>query len=217
MTGPRKQLHLLFLVSGGIWLVTVVLCTTSWIKTQHAARKKVESLIAKLESPDDAHRLNWEPWARVHVIRELGETRDRRAVPPLIRELSSPSYQVQCEAARALGNLGDTRAVGPLIDTLEQLNTFLAEKDDSSLPVVPSQARTEMLVALEKITWKDFGLDGKKWRHWWEQSQGRKRGSPDTSLSEPEPPSNVKEAPTVRWVEPVPDEDLDGLDYVEVQ
>lgn len=51
--------------------------------------------------------------ARSDIIRELGFSGDRRAVPALIQALNDPTFG--CPAAAALGQLKDERAVEPLI------------------------------------------------------------------------------------------------------
>jgi HEAT repeat protein len=44
----------------------------------------------------------------------LGKLGDSRAVPPLIRALEAPGYQIALHAVQSLGMLGDQRAVAPL-------------------------------------------------------------------------------------------------------
>ena len=49
----------------------------------------------------------------------LGQTRDARAVKPLITALDDTDAKVRRAAAEALGQIGDVRAVRPLVATLK--------------------------------------------------------------------------------------------------
>ena len=55
---------------------------------------------------------------RATIIRELGLSGDKRAVPVLLHALNDPAEHVRQMAASALGNLGDERAVEPLIQKI---------------------------------------------------------------------------------------------------
>lgn len=57
-------------------------------------------------------------WVRVEAAALLGETRDPRAVEPLIVALGNEDRAVRWCAAEALGKVGDRRAVKPLIPVL---------------------------------------------------------------------------------------------------
>ncbi|MHA1431592.1 MAG: HEAT repeat domain-containing protein [Candidatus Freyarchaeota archaeon] len=75
-------------------------------------RNDVESLISALKNSED--------WGdRVEAAWTLGETKDRRAVEPLIQALGDEHWRVRWRAAWALGEIGDERAVKPLIRALE--------------------------------------------------------------------------------------------------
>lgn len=58
-------------------------------------------------------------WVRSDAARALGESKDSRALEPLIAALRDPYSNVRQSAATALGVLGDTRAVEPLINALQ--------------------------------------------------------------------------------------------------
>ncbi len=60
---------------------------------------------------------------RIKAVRFLGQTKDRRAVEPLINALKDRNSIVRAAAAIALGEIGDARATQPLI-------AILAEPDD---------------------------------------------------------------------------------------
>lgn len=63
-----------------------------------------EGLIKALKNPFLAGR----------AARALGDSRDERAVEPLISALDDRDENIRCAAARALGEIGDLRAAMPL-------------------------------------------------------------------------------------------------------
>jgi HEAT repeat protein len=80
--------------------------------------KAVPSLIAALP-PNPKHPND--VWRRVWTISALGETRDARAVEPLIQMLNSTDeVRVAESAANAFEYLGDKRAIEPLQKTLDR-------------------------------------------------------------------------------------------------
>lgn len=56
---------------------------------------------------------------RLRIIKLLGQTRDARAVEPLVAELNSPQSIVRREAVKALGRLGNDEAIEPLVTSLK--------------------------------------------------------------------------------------------------
>jgi HEAT repeat protein len=61
-----------------------------------------------------------DPQARRRAIKDLGKSRDPRAIDLLMDALADKSYLVRKEAARALGDMGDARTVRPLINLIEE-------------------------------------------------------------------------------------------------
>src|ERR1035437_3066210 len=64
------------------------------------------------------------PHSREAAASGLGDTKDPRAVEPLIAALKDNDNLVQWNAATALGKFNDPRAIGPLIDALKNGNHF---------------------------------------------------------------------------------------------
>ncbi len=83
----------------------------------------------------------------------LLETRDLRAVEPLVVSLRHRKEEVRRISARLLAAIGDPRAIRPLI---------LALKDTAA------DVRFEASTALKKLTGEDFGADPDKWQRWHE-------------------------------------------------
>jgi len=90
----------------------------------------------------------------------LMETRDLRAVEPLIVSLKHRKEEVRRVSARLLGAIGDRRAVRPLIRALEDR---------------ASDVRFEALTALRKLSGEDFGPDPKAWSRWYELEAAAKQ------------------------------------------
>jgi HEAT repeat protein len=59
------------------------------------------------------------PTVRAEAAERLGESKDQRAVEPLIAALEDADPLVRTKVALALGRLGDQRAVAPLLNALE--------------------------------------------------------------------------------------------------
>lgn len=86
-----------------------------WIATRSLARigaPAVEPLIARVQGA-------WYCAPRKAAVEALGQTKDRRAVEPLIAALQDGYADVRRTAAWYLGYLKDKRAVQPLITTLQ--------------------------------------------------------------------------------------------------
>ncbi len=64
---------------------------------------------------------------RRRCVDQLGEQRDLRAVPHLIRALEDPHRLVAVHAAIALGAIGDPRALAPLIAAIPRLGSAATE------------------------------------------------------------------------------------------
>ncbi|MBM4036163.1 MAG: HEAT repeat domain-containing protein [Planctomycetes bacterium] len=83
----------------------------------------------------------------------LMETRDLRAVEPLIVSLRHRKEEVRRTSARLLGNIGDRRAIRPLIFAL---------KDPAG------DVRFEAAAALKRLSGQDLGAEPTKWQRWHE-------------------------------------------------
>ena len=83
----------------------------------------------------------------------LLETRDLRAVEPLIESLRHRKEEVRRLSARLLAAIGDPRAFRPLI---------IALKDRAT------DVRFEAAAALRKLSGEDFGTDPNRWQRWYE-------------------------------------------------
>lgn len=83
----------------------------------------------------------------------LLETRDLRAVEPLIVYLRHRKEEVRRISARLLGAIGDPRALKPLVQALKD---------------AASDVRFEAASALRRMSGEDFGEDPQKWQRWQE-------------------------------------------------
>ncbi|MEW6262264.1 MAG: HEAT repeat domain-containing protein [Thermodesulfobacteriota bacterium] len=92
--------------------------------------RRFEELIAALKTPD-LRRLSEKELeystistratqARTEAAHQLGESKDARAVEPLIQALEDWSDEVRCAAAWALSEIGDSRACEAIIKTLSR-------------------------------------------------------------------------------------------------
>ncbi|MBN1438026.1 MAG: HEAT repeat domain-containing protein [Anaerolineales bacterium] len=81
--------------------------------------RAVSSLLKRMEFGRDT-RSESAAGIRCRAVKELAETRDRRAVPALIRALEDPDLYVCMTAATKLGEIGDRRAVRPLLKALRR-------------------------------------------------------------------------------------------------
>jgi HEAT repeat protein len=77
----------------------------------------------------------------------------------LVQALKDPDNTVRNFSAQALGDIKDPRALEPLIEVV------LRDKED----LVQFQASR----ALERITGKKFGQNGKQWQQWWQQEKAK--------------------------------------------
>lgn len=83
------------------------------------------------------------------AARKLGALKDARALPLLIRALSSDDAALRRRAARSLGRLNDKRAVDPLIYLLENGDDLLRQYAQDSLVELDRLAVPGLLKALE--------------------------------------------------------------------
>jgi hypothetical protein len=84
--------------------------------------RSVRSLISDLDSNSSS--------VRCAAARALGQTRDSRALEPLVEALSHYDKNTKIAAAEALGALGDPRAIDPLATAMrrESFETYEAIK-----------------------------------------------------------------------------------------
>lgn len=75
---------------------------------------RTSRLVKQLQDPDAA--------VRAQAAVSLGQTKDRRAVEPLLTALKDSHPNVRASAATALGALNDARAVEPLIQAMTDAN-----------------------------------------------------------------------------------------------
>ena len=132
----------------------------------------------------DKYEHGREPMAtRAIICRTLGELRDPRARPLLIKAVSSPDAVIKIEACRALGKVGQPEDATVLaqvmtLDNLEdariaaieglaelkttdpRILTMLVDSMDHEDPAI----RLASLTALRRLTRKDLGTDPADWR-----------------------------------------------------
>jgi HEAT repeat protein len=95
------------------------------IEARPKAEDKFGQLIQKLQSKQVR--------VRAEAVKELGEIKDKRAVPPLINALKDADSYVRGQAARALGKIEDASAVQPLIDALGDNFTYVRREAATAL------------------------------------------------------------------------------------
>ncbi len=76
---------------------------------------------------------------KLGIIEALGEIRDPRSVPPLIRQLKDPSVEVRWATSIALGEIGDRIAMDPLVELLGDPDKYV---------------RYGAAISLEKLEWQ---------------------------------------------------------------
>jgi HEAT repeat protein len=81
--------------------------------------------------------------------RDLGDSKDPRAVEPLIQALNDTNSQVREEAARSLGKLNDSRAVEPLIQALKDNNSDIRTNAAEALGKIKDPKAEEALGAYQ--------------------------------------------------------------------
>ena len=91
----------------------IVLVVGLYILAGCLSRRKVSKMREKGDFEGLVSALK-NPFLAKHAARALGDSRDERAIEPLIAALADRSEDVRCAAARALGEIGDLRADGPL-------------------------------------------------------------------------------------------------------
>lgn len=97
------------------------------------------------------------PFGALNEIIDLGSP----AVPRLIEEMKTNN---DWQIPKALGAIGDRRAVLPLIEKLEKSDW--------------SPMRDVVAEALGLLTGKNFEVDAKAWRRWWDE-EGNQPGQPE--------------------------------------
>ena len=92
------------------WVLVITCC---WGCSSSSTSDHVDEEIQRLKS--------WFASVRQDAAKELGWTKDRRAVEPLIAALKDRDCRVRYEAMKALGEIKDPRAVGPLIAAMKEV------------------------------------------------------------------------------------------------
>lgn len=113
----------------------------------------VETLLAELHHADFTTRSN--------AARQLGQTRDPRAVDALLHDLHDADWRVRRNAAQALGVARDRRAVEPLIAALQDRSVTVQQRaavalgrlrDPRALPALVEIVRSGRGPLLESVT-----------------------------------------------------------------
>ncbi len=102
---------------------------------------EVERLIEQLKSGDVE--------ARESAAVQLGDIKDKRAVPALIGALKDEDGYVRSEATYALGEIGDASAVPALIEALKDENECLREDAAWALGKIGKSAVPALIEALK--------------------------------------------------------------------
>jgi HEAT repeat protein len=88
--------------------------------------------------------------SRVQVCRALGDSKDPRAVDPLIGELDASDKQLRSAAALALGKIGDRRAVEPLVEILNSPRRDNRQSAAAALGMLKDPKAIDPLIAALK-------------------------------------------------------------------
>lgn len=99
------------------FLIVLTMFICAYMLFDRAMQKRVNRLEERNDIEGLAIALR-SPLLGVKAARAMGETRDEKAVEPLINALGDKREDVRRAAAEALGKLGDRRAVEPLSHTL---------------------------------------------------------------------------------------------------
>ena len=138
----KKSLFILVTLAAALALVAGIDAAV-WGQSGNA--DALDNLIGDLS--DKSWQIRW------YAVTGLGDSKDRRAVEPLIATLKNDeNTYVRATTAWALGEINDDRAVAALIAAL----------DDESHGV-----KKNALLALKTMTGRDFGPDAAAWREWW--------------------------------------------------
>ena len=131
---------------------TCVSCEDERGRSTHVLlRGFVEVLVAGLRDEDSE--------VRQAAALSLMHQANPSTLEALVQALKDPDNTVRNFSAQALGDIKDPRALEPLIEVV------LRDKED----LVQFQASR----ALERITGKKFGQNGKTWQQWWQQEKAK--------------------------------------------
>lgn len=81
----------------------------------------------------------WNKHVKLGIIEALGEIRDNRAVPDLLKALKDKDNEIRWEAALALGEIGETNTIPALVEGLKDPDRYV---------------RYATAIALERMNWK---------------------------------------------------------------
>jgi len=132
------------LIKGCMLLIALSFFSVSFNQVANSREKndQIEILIQKLKDEN--------AFIRIDAIDQLGQMKDKRAVPFLIEALKDESPDVRGAAARALAEIKDTRVLEPLIEVLLKNNN-----EGVSFEAVQALVRTKdarAVVVLKKAT-----------------------------------------------------------------
>jgi hypothetical protein len=100
---------------------------------------------------------------KVSAAAFFGKRKEKAGVPALVKALDDSSNQsVRAWAAWSLGEIGDKSAVKPLLQAFAK-HDALKTRDPFGFE---TKCLTDFSVALDKLTGKQYGLDGKKWKQY---------------------------------------------------
>lgn len=89
-----------------------------------------------------------DPQVRMYVIEALGETKDRRALDPLMKALRDPDPRVRANAAKGLGKIMDRQVVQPLIEILGDRNAYARNCAAEALGMIKDKRAVKPLMEL---------------------------------------------------------------------
>jgi hypothetical protein len=127
------------------------LCFLEPVRVAYGQADNVGQMITSLKdaSPD----------VRRGAAHDLGDSKDPRAVEPLIAALGDTDHGVRANAAHALGLIGDSRAVDPLIGTLKDADFELREEAAHALGLIGDSRAVDPLIGALKDSNSDIRRD----------------------------------------------------------
>lgn len=87
------------------------------------------SLVDQLKNDKDT-------WQRVKAAKDLGISKDRNAITPLIEALSDPNENVRAEVINSLALIGDKSAILPLKEKLKDKKEFVQKRAAEALALI---------------------------------------------------------------------------------
>src|SRR5262249_19916720 len=132
------------------------------ILAQSKSPQAMEALIAELSSQLKSPEFSWEVRDRAQqIVEALGQSRDLRAVDPLIALLQEDGkldQKLVKEAIRALGKIGGTRVIEFLLINLKNRDGYVRFEAASALVSLgwqPQNDTQRALMAVSLQNWQD--------------------------------------------------------------